>query len=78
MLEPRDGERVGFGMHFIVEFGLPARRFLRQFLDFFRLQMHHLGLNSMLYLAYLTTVCEEYLGLWAFLALFHLFFHFRA
>ncbi|KAE8801418.1 hypothetical protein D1007_22939 [Hordeum vulgare] len=56
--EPHTGERVVFGTHFIIGFGLRASLFLRQFLDFFGLQMHYLGPNSMMYLACCATLCE--------------------
>ncbi|KAE8798127.1 hypothetical protein D1007_26596 [Hordeum vulgare] len=65
-------------MHFIVGFELSASHFPRQFLDFFELQMHHLGSKSVLYLAGLATLCEGYVGFSMFPTLFHLFFHFRA
>ncbi|KAE8784335.1 hypothetical protein D1007_42118 [Hordeum vulgare] len=76
--EPRVGDCGVFGTHFIVGFGLPASRFMRQFLEFYGLQMHHLGPNSVLYFACFTTLCEGYLGFWPFSSLFRLFFHFRA
>ncbi|KAE8785252.1 hypothetical protein D1007_41087 [Hordeum vulgare] len=75
-LEPCDGKRMVFGMHFVVRFGLPASRFMRQFVDFFRLQMHRLGPNFVMYTACLATLCGGNLGFWPFLALFDLFFHF--
>ncbi|KAE8801051.1 hypothetical protein D1007_23388 [Hordeum vulgare] len=58
--EPQDDERVVFGTHFPVSFGLPASRFMRQFLDFYELHMHHLGPNSVLYLAYFAMLCERF------------------
>ncbi|KAE8812885.1 hypothetical protein D1007_09979 [Hordeum vulgare] len=45
------GERVIFGTHFLVGFGLPGSTFLRQLLDLYVLQMHHVGPNTVLYLA---------------------------
>ncbi|KAE8815103.1 hypothetical protein D1007_07613 [Hordeum vulgare] len=62
VLEPHVDERVVFGTHFTLGFGLPASRFLRQFMDFSGLQMHHLG----------------YLGFCPFPSLFLLFFRFHA
>ncbi|KAE8786026.1 hypothetical protein D1007_40208 [Hordeum vulgare] len=38
--------------------------------------MHYFGPKSVLYLACLATLCEGYLGVSPFPALFHLFFHF--
>ncbi|KAE8811913.1 retrotransposon unclassified [Hordeum vulgare] len=49
--KPRDGERVVFGTHFHVGFGLPVTSNLRCFLNYYGLQMHHLGVNSVLYIA---------------------------
>ncbi|KAE8799004.1 hypothetical protein D1007_25625 [Hordeum vulgare] len=70
--EPRDGERIVFGMHFDVDVGMPGRSlFPWQFLDFFWLQMLHLLPNSLLYLACFATLCEAYLGFWPFLLLQH-------
>ncbi|KAE8792794.1 hypothetical protein D1007_32664 [Hordeum vulgare] len=58
MPETHVDERVVSGTHFVVGIGLPASRFLRQILDFFGLQMHHVGPNSVLYLTCLATLCE--------------------
>ncbi|KAE8812778.1 hypothetical protein D1007_10106 [Hordeum vulgare] len=74
----RVGERVVFGTHFLVGFGLPVSRFVGQFLEFYGFKMHDLGPNSVLYLPCFATLCEGYLGFWPFPSLFRLFFHFRA
>ncbi|KAE8795934.1 hypothetical protein D1007_29125 [Hordeum vulgare] len=71
------GEHVVFGRHFNLGFGLPTSRFPLQFLEFYGLQIHHLGTNSILYLACLMMLCEGYFGFWPFSSLFHVFFHFR-
>ncbi|KAE8779037.1 hypothetical protein D1007_47991 [Hordeum vulgare] len=57
--EPCTGEHVVFATHSLIGFGLPRSLFLRHFLDFYRLQMHHLGPNSVLYLVFFTTLCES-------------------
>ncbi|KAE8780992.1 hypothetical protein D1007_45796 [Hordeum vulgare] len=62
MPEPRAGEHVVFGTHFLVGFGLSGSIFLRQFLEFYGNEMHHLGPNFVLYLACFTTLCKAYLG----------------
>ncbi|KAE8786818.1 hypothetical protein D1007_39273 [Hordeum vulgare] len=62
VLEPRPGERVLFATHFLVGFELPGSIFLWQFLQFYGLEMHHLGPNSVLYLVCFVTLCESYLG----------------
>ncbi|KAE8798936.1 hypothetical protein D1007_25779 [Hordeum vulgare] len=76
--EPRAGEHVVFGTHFLVVFGLPESAFLWQFLEFYGLQIHHLGPNSVLYLACFAMLCEPYLGSWPFPSFFRHFFHFCA
>ncbi|KAE8783782.1 hypothetical protein D1007_42708 [Hordeum vulgare] len=48
--ELRDSERVVFDSHFLVSFGLQTSSFLQHFLHSYGLQMHHLGLNSILYI----------------------------
>ncbi|KAE8805077.1 hypothetical protein D1007_18921 [Hordeum vulgare] len=78
MTEPCADEHVVFGTHFLVGFGLPVSYFVRQFLEFYGLRMHHLGPNSVLYLACFATLCEAYLGFLTFPSLLRFFFHFRA
>ena len=39
----KPGERVVFLAHFDRGFGLPVSKFFRDFLDFYRLQPHHLA-----------------------------------
>ncbi|KAE8769262.1 40S ribosomal protein S5-1 [Hordeum vulgare] len=76
--EPRDGEHVVFGTHFLVGFGLPVSLFLRHFLDYYGLQMHHLGVNSVLFIACFVKLCKAYLGIHPFPSFYHHFFNFRA
>ncbi|KAE8795705.1 hypothetical protein D1007_29298 [Hordeum vulgare] len=64
--QPRDGERIVFASHFLVGFGLPARSFLQHFLRSFVLQMHHLGVNLILYITCFVTMCDAYLGIRSF------------
>ena len=61
--EPREGEVVVFYIRFAHGFRFPASDFYRCFLDFFRLQLHHLGANLVLQLAAFTACCEGYLGM---------------
>ncbi|KAE8813327.1 hypothetical protein D1007_09599 [Hordeum vulgare] len=49
----------------------------RNILEFYGLQMHHLGPNLVLYLACFAMLCEWYLGFWSFSSLLHVFFNFR-
>ncbi|KAE8804621.1 hypothetical protein D1007_19676 [Hordeum vulgare] len=72
---PRPGEHVAFATHFLIGFGLPASRFMQNFLESYGLQMHHLVPNSVLYLACFSTLCEAYLVFWAFPSFFGFFFH---
>jgi Putative gypsy type transposon len=75
---PRAGERVVFLSHFERGFGLPASTFLRNFLDYHRLQPHHLAANFIMTLSSFVTLCEGYLGCRPSIALFKRFFNLRA
>ena len=48
---PEPGEYVVFSAHFERGFGLPAFDFFREFLDFYKLQPHHLPGNAIFYLS---------------------------
>jgi hypothetical protein len=61
---PQPGETMVFYDHFPRGFTLPASNFLRQFMDHFHLQPHHIGANAMMILAASTALCEAYLGIW--------------
>ncbi|KAK1626438.1 hypothetical protein QYE76_000753 [Lolium multiflorum] len=60
MLEP--GERVVFLAHFERGFGLLSS-FFRDFLDFYKLQPHHLPGNAIFYLSCYVTFMEAYIGI---------------
>ena len=62
--DPQPSERVVFGAHFDRGLGLPASPFLRQFLDFFGLQPHHLPANAFVTLSCFVAFMEGYAGLW--------------
>src|SRR3954468_16128793 len=70
---PRAGERVVFLSHFERGFGLPASTFLRDILDFHRLQPHHLAANFIMILSSFVTLCEGYLDCSPSIALFKRF-----
>jgi hypothetical protein len=74
---PRAGEFVVFRSHFLAGFGLPASGFLRSFLDFYRLQPHHLTPNTVVLLAAFVTFCEGYLGVLPTLELWGRFFYLK-
>jgi hypothetical protein len=61
---------VVFYDHFPRGFALPASSFMRQFLDHFRLQPHHIGANAMMILSMFATLYEAYLGIWPNIELF--------
>ncbi|KAK1668424.1 hypothetical protein QYE76_056583 [Lolium multiflorum] len=61
VLEP--GEVVVFLAHFERGFGLPASDFFRQFLNFYRLQPHHLPGNAVFYLSCFVAFMEGYIGI---------------
>jgi hypothetical protein len=74
---PEPGETVVFYDHFPRGFALPASSFLRQFLDHFHLQPHHLGANPMMTLAVFAALCEAYLGIWPNVELFRRLIYFK-
>src|SRR4051812_3357357 len=74
----RAGERVVFLSHFERGFGLPASTFFRDFLDFHRLQPHHLAANFIMILSGFVTLCEGYLGFRPSIVLWKRFFNLRA
>jgi hypothetical protein len=68
--DPQPRETVVFYNHFPKGFTLPASNFLRQFMDHFHLQPHHIGANVMMTLAAFVALCEAYLGIWPNIDLF--------
>ncbi|KAK1604481.1 hypothetical protein QYE76_028154 [Lolium multiflorum] len=60
---PEAGEYVVFSAHFERGFGLPASDFFREFLDFYKLQPHHLPGNAIFYLSCFVSFMEAYVGL---------------
>jgi hypothetical protein len=60
---PQPEEAMVFYKHFRRGFALPASNFMRQFLDHFHLQPHHIGANAMMTLSVFATLCEAYLGI---------------
>ncbi|KAK1616647.1 hypothetical protein QYE76_022164 [Lolium multiflorum] len=75
VLEP--GERVVFLAHFERGFGLPVSSFFRDFLDFYKLQPHHLPGNAIFYLSCYVTFMEAYIGIRPTLETFARFFALR-
>ncbi|KAK1699346.1 hypothetical protein QYE76_016043 [Lolium multiflorum] len=61
--DPKTGEHVVFLAHFERGFGLPASPFFREFLDFYKLQPHHLPGNAIFYLSCYATFMEAYIGI---------------
>jgi hypothetical protein len=74
---PQPGEAVVFYEHFQRGFALPASNFLRQFLDHFHLQPHHIGVNAMMTLSMFATLYEGYLGIWPSIELFRWLLYFK-
>ncbi|KAK1603016.1 hypothetical protein QYE76_007724 [Lolium multiflorum] len=60
---PNPGEYVVFLAHFERGFGLPVSSFFRSFLDFYKLQPHHLPGNAIFYLSCYVTFMEAYIGI---------------
>src|SRR4051812_18505655 len=75
---PRPGEWVVFLAHFDRGFGLPVSKFFKDFLDFYRLQPHHLSANAVMLLSSFVTLCEVYLGVRPSIVLWGRIFHFRS
>ncbi|KAK1612906.1 hypothetical protein QYE76_036579 [Lolium multiflorum] len=75
VLEP--GERVVFLAHFERGLGLPVSPFFRSFLDFYKLQPHHLPGNAVFYLSCYATFMEAYIGIRPTLETFARFFALR-
>jgi hypothetical protein len=74
---PAPGETVVFYDHFPRGFALPASSFMRQFLDHFHLQPHHIGANAMMVLSTFATLCKAYLGIWPNVELFRRLIFFK-
>ena len=75
--DPGRGEVVLFVDHLERGLALPVSPFFRQFLDYFNLQPHHLGANSIAQLSFFATLYEAYLGIRPSLDLFCRFFFIR-
>ncbi|KAM0901505.1 hypothetical protein ACQ4PT_019952 [Festuca glaucescens] len=78
-LEPvvRPGERVVFTAHFERGFGLPASDFFWRFLNFYKLQPHHLPGNAIFYLSSFVSFMEGYVGIWPTTETFARFYNLR-
>jgi hypothetical protein len=74
---PEPGETVVFYDHFPRGFALPSSSFMRQFLDHFHLQPHHIGANAMMVLSAFATLCEANLGIWPNVELFRRLIFFK-
>ncbi|KAK1601415.1 hypothetical protein QYE76_037272 [Lolium multiflorum] len=74
---PESGEFVVFVSHFERGFGLPASDFFREFLDFYKLQPHHLPGNAIFYLSCFVSFMEAYIGLLPTKEAFARFFNLR-
>lgn len=59
---PCPGERVLLTTHVERGFSMPPHPFLRDFLNFFGAQLHHLPPNAIAYLATFVSMCENFLG----------------
>ncbi|KAK1664370.1 hypothetical protein QYE76_052529 [Lolium multiflorum] len=78
-LEPvvRSGEIVVFAAHFERGLGLPASDFFRRFLNFYKLEPHHLPGNAIFYLSSFVSFMEGYVGLWPTIETFSRFYNLR-
>jgi hypothetical protein len=74
---PKPSEVVVFAAHFECGFGLPALDFFRQFLDFYKLQPHHLPGNAIFYLSSYFSFMEAFVGLLPTVDTFARFYNLR-
>jgi hypothetical protein len=68
---------VVFTAHFERGLGLLASDFFRRFLDFYRLQPHHLPANAVFYLSSFVSFMEGFIGLWPTTETFTRFYNLR-
>ncbi|KAM0859894.1 hypothetical protein ACQ4PT_046893 [Festuca glaucescens] len=61
--KPKPGEFVVFTAHFMRGLGLPTSDFLRNFLNRYAFQPHHLPANAFFILSSFVAFCEGYIGL---------------
>jgi hypothetical protein len=73
----RLGEVVVFTAHFERGFGLRASDFFRPFLDFYKLQPHHLPSNAIFYLSSFVSFMEGVASLWPTTETFAKFYNLR-
>jgi hypothetical protein len=73
----RPGEVVVFTAHFYRGFVLPASDFLWRFLDFYKLEPHHLPGNAVFYLSSFVSFMEGFVGLWPTVETFARFYNLR-
>ncbi|KAK1625832.1 hypothetical protein QYE76_000147 [Lolium multiflorum] len=74
---PEAGEVVVFAAHFERGFGLPASDFFREFLDFYKLQPHHLPGNVIFYLSSYASFMEGFVGILPTIPTFARFYNLR-
>jgi hypothetical protein len=77
MPAPSDGEIVMLKSHIDRGFSLLPSYFLKGVLRHYRLQLHHIALNSFTIIAGFVTLCEGYLGISPRGDLFRLYFNIR-
>ena len=70
---PQAGERVVFSAHLERGMGLPVSDFLREFLAFYGLRLHHLDANAIVLLSYFVAFCESFLSVKPTVGLFRKF-----
>ena len=66
-----------FSSHLARGLGLPVSSFFLNFLNFYGLQPHHLGANSIMQLGCFVMLCEAYVGIWTCLEIFIMLFYLR-
>ena len=69
------GEIVVFEPFFYRGFSAPTNRFFRGLLNFYKIELVHLNPNSILHISAFIYLCEAYLGIKPYFALFRHLFH---
>ena len=75
---PEEGEYVVFVSHFERGFGLPVSDFMKEFLEHYELQPHHIPANAIVILSSAVSLSEGYLGLWPTVNFWAKYFTFRS
>ena len=74
LLSPPDGYVVSFAHFHEHGFAIPAHRFLRGLLHFYKIELQHLNPNGIQHMAAFVALCEGFLGISPHFNLWRYFF----